>query len=191
MVTKIIDDINKALDNNAYFAALALALTIPDICGKAEYPDASTGKRYKDWYNEYIGQYEKCPCEECQKNKQPYLSGEIVYSLRNSFLHQGTPNINNNDIKDINNRIDEFILVIEKKDDFDIYADASGITCDYVDDKCVENNRSYRVNIRRLCMLLTLTAKRYYEENKERFNFFNYHIMDWDEELKKMKSRFN
>ena len=47
--------------------------------------------------------------------------------------------------------------------------------------------RTYRVSVRRLCMILTLTAKKYYEENKEKFTFLNYSIMDWDYEMEKMK----
>ena len=35
ILIRLIDDINRALENEAYFAALALALTLPDICGKA------------------------------------------------------------------------------------------------------------------------------------------------------------
>lgn len=50
---QLIDDVNKALDAESYYSALTLALTLPDICGKAEYPqEKSTAKRYKDWYDE-------------------------------------------------------------------------------------------------------------------------------------------
>ena len=38
MILRIIDEIEKALNHDLYFAALNLALTLPDICGKAEYP---------------------------------------------------------------------------------------------------------------------------------------------------------
>ena len=37
ILIRLIDDINRALENEAYFVALALALTLPDICGKAKY----------------------------------------------------------------------------------------------------------------------------------------------------------
>ncbi|HVI40256.1 MAG TPA: hypothetical protein VM577_06320, partial [Anaerovoracaceae bacterium] len=93
MILKLIDDMNKALDAECYFSALALALTFPDICGKAEYPQNGPTKRYKDWYDEHIGKYEQCLSEQNQEPPMPYLSGEVVYSLRNSLLHQGTPNI--------------------------------------------------------------------------------------------------
>lgn len=46
---KLIEEINLALDNNLYLVALNTALTLPDICGKAEYPDLGPTARYKKW----------------------------------------------------------------------------------------------------------------------------------------------
>lgn len=37
MIKDILEDIKLASKNKAYFSALALTLTIPDICGKIEY----------------------------------------------------------------------------------------------------------------------------------------------------------
>ena len=54
MIDKLIEEINKALENELYFSALSLALTLPDICGKAEYPDKGSTSRYQLWYDEYI-----------------------------------------------------------------------------------------------------------------------------------------
>lgn len=164
MMLQLINDVTKALDAKCYYSALTLALTFPDICGKAEYPhEKSTAKRYKDWYDDKIGRYEQCPCEQCKDMPIPYLSGEEVYSLRNSLLHQGTPNIDINGIKDGNNKIDLFELVIQSKNSFDIYGDSAGIN-----NKCL---RTYRVNVRRLCLILNLSAKVYYEKNKNKFIF--------------------
>lgn len=131
MMLQLIDDVNKALDAECYYAALSLALTFPDICGKAEYPqEKSTRKRYKDWYDEHIGESEQYPCEQCKNIPMPYLSEEVVYSLRNSLLHQGTPNIERDNIKNDSNKIDNFALVLESKKPFDIYADSAGIHYD-------------------------------------------------------------
>ena len=47
--------------------------------------------RYIKWFDEYIGQYERD--DERIRVGMPYLSGELVYSLRNSILHQDNPNI--------------------------------------------------------------------------------------------------
>ncbi len=175
MMLQLINDVNKALDAECYYSALTLALTFPDICGKAEYPKKSTTKRYKDWYDDHIGRYEQCPCEQCKDLPMPYLSGEVVHSLRNALLHQGTPNINVDEIKESNNKIDLFELVIESKNSLDIYADSGGIY-----NGCV---RTYRVNVRRLCLILCLSAKAYYEKNKDKFDFFHCSIIDWDSEV--------
>lgn len=189
MLNRLIEDINLALDNEAYFSALSLVLTLPDICGKAKYPsEKSTRKRYIDWYDEYVGQYEQCPCDVCKETKMPYLSGEVVYSLRNSFLHQGTPNIDNSSIKEDSNQIDNFTLVIEKRNEFDIYSDASSIVSS---NQATDSRKSYRVNIRRLCLILTLSAKNYYSKNREKFDFFHYNILDWDKEVSTLKLTTN
>ncbi len=185
MIEKLLEEIEKALSHDLYFAALSLVLTLPDICGRAEYPSAGVTKRYITWYNEYIGQYDRCPCDDCKEVQMPYLSGEVVYNLRNSFLHQGTPNIDSSQIKDPSNQLDEFILVVEKKNEFDIYSDASSIT---ESSQGEIKHRSYRVNIRRLCMIITLSAKSYYIKNKDKFDFFNYKILDWDKEVAMLKS---
>lgn len=173
MMLQLIDDLNKALNAECYYAALALALTLPDICGKAEYPQEKSTKRYKDWYDKQIGKHEQCP-----NTSMPYLSGEVVYSLRNSLLHQGTPNIDVDTIKDYNNKIDRFYLVLESKKPFDIYCDAAGIYNG--------SEKTYRINVRRLCLILSHSAKDYYEANREKFGFFRCSIIDWDSEIDKM-----
>lgn len=176
MVNQLINEINFALDNNLYLVALNTALTLPDICGKAEYTnEKSSKKRYIDWYDNYIGQYEINPHNTEHGINMPYLSGDVVYSLRCSLLHQGNPNI------DKKQNINQFSLVIEKKNEFDIYADSAS---------CGNNERTYKVNIRRLCCILCWTVEHYYNTNKEKFNFFNYSIIDIDEERKKIDNAY-
>lgn len=185
MIRRLIEDINKALDAEAYMAALSLALTLPDICAKAEYGDSLKNKeRYIKWFDEYIGQYEKAPVKEGE-TEMPYLSGEVVYQLRCSVLHQGTPNIDNDKIKNEICKIDHFTLVVEKKKPFDIYIDSACVSSmmGLAESKPV---RSYRVNVRRLCIIITSVAKGYYKANKDKFSFFSYNILDWDEITEKI-----
>ena len=54
MVDRIVKEINICLENDCYISALGMALTLPDICGKAKYPQWKK-LRYKKWYDEYIG----------------------------------------------------------------------------------------------------------------------------------------
>lgn len=175
MVQRIVDDIRAALNNDLYFVALSTALTLPDICGKAEYPDeSSTKKRYIDWYDKEIGYYEKNTNQTIDE-EMPYLSGSVIYSLRCSLLHAGNPNVDNERLtkRDESLPIDNFVLKIESKNDFDIYSDGSAIS-----DILGQHRRSYRMSIRRICLIICAVAENFYKENKEKF-YFNYEILDW------------
>ena len=44
MIKRVLEDIKIAYNNKAYFSALALTLTIPDICGKIQYKNDSNYK---------------------------------------------------------------------------------------------------------------------------------------------------
>ena len=179
MVDRIIQDIRGALYNNLYFAALNCALTLPDICGKAEYPtERSSKKRYIDWYDKEIGFYERNP-EQNETEEMPYLSGEVIYSLRCAMLHAGEPNINGDSVKNKTD-IDKFSLVVQKAQPFDIYSDSSSIM-----DFGGEHTRSYRMNIRRICLIMCAVAEAYYRDNKNKFHF-DYEIIDWDEVTSKL-----
>ena len=140
-----ISEIEICLENECYISALALALTLPDICGKAEYPNKSVGKRYIQWYDQYVGSYQKS--QSPYSADMPYLSGEVVYSLRNNFLHAGNPNIEKEKIKDELCKIDQFHLIAGKS----LIGDTSRVS--YGKELKVEE-RGYVVNIRLLCMRL-------------------------------------
>lgn len=83
-----------SLENDLYFAALSLSLTLPDICGMMMYPDLYSKKRYIKWYDEYIGKYEESPSNKDRTEKMPFLDGDACYELRCAinpcrlFLHR-------------------------------------------------------------------------------------------------------
>lgn len=85
MIEQIVKEINICLENECFLSALGMALTLPDICGKAEYPTDGVTKRYIKWTNEYISAYEKD--DSPYGIDMPYLSGEVLYNLRNAILH--------------------------------------------------------------------------------------------------------
>ena len=107
MVDRIVKEIDESLEKGLFLGALALSLTLPDICGKAEYQIDNNGNRYRDWFDNYVigaqiaaGFY---------NDGMAYLSGEVVYQLRCNFLHQGNPNTDN---KKCN--IERFRLIINE-----------------------------------------------------------------------------
>ena len=105
MIDVYVKDIMNALKKRSYFSALALALALPDMCGAVEYPNESVSERYIKWYQEHVEPWVK---KEGKDN--PDLSGEVVYNLRNTFLHQGLPAVNAGKIKEESNRVNKFIL---------------------------------------------------------------------------------
>ena len=78
-----VDSVRKALKAGLYEPALALALTLPDICSIIEYPaEKSVTKRYIDW----------CDCHiftNQSTDSDIEFTGAALYQLRCHFLHSG------------------------------------------------------------------------------------------------------
>jgi hypothetical protein len=74
----ILSDIQSCLNNGMYYAAITVALTLPEVCAALE---ASNGRgsseKYKTWYNTYLA------------DLYPLISDDFCYSLRCSVVHQG------------------------------------------------------------------------------------------------------
>ncbi len=175
MINSIIKDIETSLKSEAFLSALALALTLPDICGKAEFPQDGNGSRYIKWFDNYIGQYEKPPQKHDEQHNKfddmPYMSGEVVYQLRNCFLHQGTPNIESGKIHDPRCKVTHFTLTITNA----INGGSSSIS---QNSSLESEDRTLEINIVNLCCKLCLVAKAYYDDNKDKFTFFEYDLQD-------------
>ena len=180
-----IEEVELNIVDRRWQSALALALTLPDICGKAKYPTDGNKKRYIAWYDEYVGAYEQCPGEE---GEMPYLSGEVVYQLRCSFLHQGNPNIDKGKINEECCKIDKFVLLTEKKKEFNILSDSASSSEQFWGDKKIgDTYRTYEVNVRRLCFIISACAGAYYKDNPALFNFFDFKVVDLDERYRMLR----
>ena len=160
-----------ALSHELYLSALALALTLPDTCGKAEYPNEKySGARYKKWCSQYvISDRHDSP----YGYDMPYLNEEIIYSLRNCLLHQSTPNVEQSRIHESRCKVDKFELVITGEDGTN--GDLSEVAYDK-DMNIVQ--RGLKVHISHLCYILSTAAEDYYKNNKEKFDFIKYSIED-------------
>lgn len=168
MINVICDDIKKAVESGAYISALSLALTLPDWCGKAEYPNDVTTSRYKKWYSENVGRY-----ETFEGNEGAYLSADVVYSLRNHLLHQGSLNYDNKDIRQEQNKADKFLLYFNTNE-----CDGGCSSISYRWGTNDIQSRSFEVNALNLIMKLRLCAMSYYKENKEKFDFMDIKIIN-------------
>lgn len=84
---KKIASIRKAFQHQLYEPALALALSLPDICASIEFPQISTvTERYIKWSNNHISMCDNSGAKDA-------FSGSALYQLRCRFLHNGHSNI--------------------------------------------------------------------------------------------------
>ena len=100
--------ITKALENENWYAALFLALTLPDICGKIQYPKVKSSEtRYVQWFNKYLSN--KYTHEiGADRKKHVFLSGEDCYALRCSLLHEGVDVISHQRCRKV---LDSFVFL--------------------------------------------------------------------------------
>ncbi|MBD8069281.1 hypothetical protein F7888_09825 [Bacillus sp. PS06] len=177
-----IKDIHLALTKKSYLSALALSLTLPDICGKIEYPhfidskgNRKVGKQYATWFDNWVNQYfadNTGWTKDYTKAKNPYFTGKMCYSLRCSFLHDG-----NSDIKNWGEKEDadfyysyEFELAVGGADSFGLsWASQASNNSKIMKTKIV------RVNIDKLCESICLAAENYYRK-KDPFLFKDHKI---------------
>lgn len=169
MINRISDEVQRCLENECFTAALALALTLPDICGKAEYPCCREKARYLAWFRNYVepGEIPGSPYGD----DMPYPSAEMIYQLRCNLLHQGSLDTDSTRIDDERCKVDKFTLVITDEIDTGISTVSYGAEWKIV-------NRGITINIKRMCSVICKAAKTYYTDNKEKFSFFSYQIID-------------
>lgn len=80
----LLEEIRATVDAGIHSTALISALSVPDACGKIEYPDQGNGERYKNWYKEFV---------EGRRVRASGLSGEIVWAMRNQILHENVSSL--------------------------------------------------------------------------------------------------
>lgn len=164
MIEQYVNDIYNALHNKCYYPALALTLALPDICGMVEYPKDDVGKRYINWIDKYLGERFFCGSEFDEN--EPYLTGEVIYNLRNTFLHQGSPNVQKDKIRKESNQLDRFTIILGDGNLVVNYTKHFG-TSEHKDTEYKEIG----IEINYLCQNICECARWYYQQNKDKFCF--------------------
>lgn len=101
-----IQSIREAYKNGLYEPALALALTLPDICGAIKYCSDEVGDRYIKWSNDHI-------FLEDPSNNGAIFAGAALYRLRCAFLHSGNDYIYKDTAKGKDNYKNVYIKYFE------------------------------------------------------------------------------
>lgn len=153
---KLIKEIEQALESKLFRVALGMALTLPDICGKIEYPKEKVGERYKKWCDNYLKNQEFILEIDQDKDKN-IISGEICYKLRCAYLHSGNTQLN------------------EKGNDVSIFNLC--INLDYASNLFEgEKKIITTINIEMLIKILCDSAKDYYEKFNNKYIFLTHDI---------------
>lgn len=102
----LLDSIRAAVKDQNWHSALALALTLPDICARIE--TGQKGKRrYFKWWTDNFGDsytYGSGPTD--------HVKAEEVYLLRCAYLHEGSDSLDPTDRQKLNALIEKFKFVI-------------------------------------------------------------------------------
>lgn len=93
-----IEALEKSIQNKNWYSVLFISLTLPDICGKVEYPNKQSKARTILWYDRYLGPVNKTVIggQECV-----FLGGSDFYALRCALLHEGQSDITSQSAKEI------------------------------------------------------------------------------------------
>ncbi|WP_332632544.1 hypothetical protein [Halalkalibacter flavus] len=163
----LITEIKSNLENKNYISALALTLTLPDICAKITYPNLKgSGRRYRCWYNEFIYKYDK-PKVGLDNLGSLSISGEIVYALRNLLLHEGSLDATEAVRKQLgikNSQNLKFVLT----DSITRYSKAW-----FDGDKSKDPDISIRISVVDFCNNICAVAENVYYENYQDQDIYN------------------
>lgn len=176
MINELVKQINESLENDCYMTALTTALILPDVCGKAEYPEIKTSKeRYIKWYDKYVSKQDKLKVLNNIKND---LTGDIIYDLRCSLLHEANPNVSK--------RVEDIVYFELIWQGYNRCSYMMEQVLSQVDKNGNHIKKEYLINILYICKMICDAAKSYYNYNKELFNFFNYEIHNTNKNTRKL-----
>lgn len=162
MFLKKIAEIETALETELYNCALALSLTLPDVCGKVEYPnELSSSARYKGWFSAHAIQFFTAEPINLPKEEITWLSAEECWALRCAFLHAGNYDVEHISLKNIH-------IHAHKR-----YGENYS--------HMVRDSQYADWDVIELCRKLCLSAKKYYDsiEDKTRFILDEVRIDTW------------
>lgn len=97
----LLDAVRQANAGANPYAALSLALTLPDICASIEAADGRTnGRLYIDWWNRYLLKTYTRPVGP-DRELHTFMTGGDAYALRCALLHQGIDDVTGHKVRDI------------------------------------------------------------------------------------------
>lgn len=183
-----IEEVELNIVDGRWQSALALALTLPDICGGIAFPEIvkhyrdgrvmldrqknptrDVGTQYIRWFDEYAGDYFKLS----QSGEKPYICGERCWQLRCEYLHQNKGFLNDeNNIR------------------FHLGLNCGMSVCQLDSMNIQENGNDVHIDIEQFCLRMCKAAKSYYDKVhlEKDFSLYNTPVLDFVQVTQKKKA---
>lgn len=176
-----IEEIELNISDKRWQSALALALTLPDICGGIAFPEIV--KRYRDgrimldrqkrptrdvggqyirWFDEYAAVFFKLN----EADEKPYICGERCWQLRCEYLHQNKGFNNEDEIDNVR---------------FHLGVNCGCSVCDRDNTQQSDDGVDIRIDIEQLCLRMCKAAREYYTafHTEKEFDIYNTPVLDY------------
>ena len=177
-----IEEVELNIEDGRWQSALALALTLPDICGDVAFPEIV--KRYRDgrvmldrqkkptrdvggqfvrWFDEFAAPFFKASASD----PSPYICGERCWQLRCEYLHQNKGFLNDEDGHDSVR--------------FHLGINCGTSVCQLDQTSTSSGIMDIRIDIEQFCLRMCQAARSYYDSvHKEKdFSLYNTPVLDF------------
>ena len=90
MMNRLTTAVRSAINGQNWYAALALALCLPDICGKLENLEGGSRSRYTSWFDANLAAVNQ---STIHGKNVVFLTADDCYALRCALLHTGSDDV--------------------------------------------------------------------------------------------------
>ena len=90
---RFINAVEQALASQNYYAALAMAMALPDMCGRLQTPERRSRERFVDWWERYVSPKYVRKVGAGAGMVVEFLSAKDAYAFRCAYLHEGRDDI--------------------------------------------------------------------------------------------------
>ena len=172
-----IEEVELNIEDGRWQSALALALTLPDICGGIAFPEIvkryrdgravldrnrrptrDVGNQYIRWFDTYAAPFFKVSAQDIS----PYICGERCWQLRCEYLHQNKGFANTEDNTSIR---------------FHLGVNCGTSVCQLDRISSANSLTDIRIDIEQFCRRMCRAARAYYEAVHTEKDFNLYGVM--------------
>ncbi|WP_225770559.1 hypothetical protein [Inquilinus sp. Marseille-Q2685] len=100
---RYINAIEASLSSENWYAALGIALMMPDVCSGLEEGYGRGRSRYIEWFDTYM--LRKYTYNHAISGPIIFLNGRNCYALRCAYLHQGSEDLSQHEVRENLDRI--------------------------------------------------------------------------------------